>query len=450
MNTGSPVTSGSDGSSPTPWPDIEQIPTGIRARLAAKIAHRLFHRAVRALALRVEYPDGTVLGRDPNDQNAPRMILHRPEDFALRLGAGGLIGFGESYMAGDWSAPDPAATLTVFASSIETLVPAPLRALRHLYVARHPAAERNCEANTRDNIARHYDLSNELFELFLDETLTYSSALFPSTTPPPRWDDLAAAQRAKIERILDHAAVGPGTRLLEIGTGWGELALRAAERGAVVRSVTLSVEQRDAALRRIAAAGLSDRVTIDLLDYRRVQGEFDAVVSVEMIEAVGYEYLDTFFRTIDRVLAPEGRAVLQAITMPHHRMLATRRTYTWVHKYIFPGGFLPSTQLLAEVAVRSTGLVMRERLSMGEHYAHTLRLWRQRFDSHTTQITQLGFDPIFRRMWRLYLAHSEAGFRCGYLDVQQLRFERRGESADGSAEQLPQRRFQCGRTESVP
>ncbi|WP_378733462.1 class I SAM-dependent methyltransferase [Nocardia brasiliensis] len=402
----------------TYWPDVEQVPTGTRAAIAAAVADRLFRHAVRTLPIRVEYPDGTILGRGALD--APRLILHRPGDFTARLGVGGLIGFGESYMAGDWSAPDPAATLAVFAEHIDTVVPAPLRALRRLYVAKHPAAERNSESNSRGNVARHYDLSNNLFELFLDETLTYSSALFPATAPPPRWADLAAAQRAKIDRILDRAGVGPGTRLLEIGTGWGELALRAAARGASVRSVTLSTEQRALALDRIAAAGLSDRVTIDLLDYRRVTGEFDAVVSVEMIEAVGYEYLDTFFETIDRVLAPGGRAVIQAITMPHHRMLATRDTYTWVQKYIFPGGFLPSTRLLADVAARCTELVVREQLSMGEHYAHTLRLWQQRFNARADRVAELGFDPIFRRMWRLYLAHAEAGFRCGYLDVHQI------------------------------
>lgn len=400
------------------WPDVERVPTGTRVAIAAAVADRLFRRAVRTLPIRVEYPDGAVLGAGAAD--APRLILHRPGDFTARLGVGGLIGFGESYMAGDWSAPDPAATLTVFAAHIDRLVPAPLRALRRLYVSKHPVAQSNSESNSRSNIARHYDLSNNLFELFLDETLTYSSALFPATAPPPRWADLAAAQQAKIDRILDRAGVGPGTRLLEIGTGWGELALRAAARGASVRSVTLSIEQRALALHRIAAAGLSERVTIDLLDYRQVSGEFDAVVSVEMIEAVGYEYLETFFETIDQVLAPGGRAVIQAITMPHHRMLTTRSTYTWVQKYIFPGGFLPSTRLLADVAGRRTELVVREQLSMGEHYAHTLRLWQQRFNARADRVAELGFDPIFRRMWRLYLAHAEAGFRCGYLDVHQI------------------------------
>lgn len=287
--------------------------------------------------------------------------------------------------------------------------------MRRLYVAGHPAAERNSEDNTRGNIARHYDLSNDFFGLFLDETMTYSAALF---TDPA--DDLATAQRAKIDRLLDRAGVRSGTRLLEIGTGWGELAVRAAARGARVHTVTLSSEQQAAALARVAAAGLAERVRVDLLDYRRVRGTYDAVVSVEMIEAVGYEYLDTYFATIGRVLAPGGRAAIQAITMPHERMLATRHTYTWIQKYIFPGGFLPSVRAIEESVARGSDLRVREEFSMGPQYARTLRAWRERFEDARAQIGALGFDETFVRMWRLYLAYSEAGFRSGYLDVGQF------------------------------
>ncbi|WP_328396740.1 cyclopropane-fatty-acyl-phospholipid synthase family protein [Nocardia sp. NBC_00416] len=409
------------------WPDVDRVPTGVRASVAAAVAHRLFRRALGRLPLRVEYPDGTALGCSRGDLGAPRLVLHRPDDFAARLGVSGLIGFGEAYMAGDWSAPDPAAALTVLAAHIESLIPAALQTLRGLYVAKHPGAQRNTRDNTRDNIARHYDLSNDFFALFLDETMTYSSALFPATAPPPRWPDLAAAQHRKIDRVLDAARVGPGTRVLEIGTGWGALAIRAAERGARVRSVTLSTEQRELARARIDAAGATDRVRVDLLDYREVDGEYDAVVSVEMIEAVGCEYLDTYFRSIEGLLAPRGRAALQAITMPHRRMLATRDTYTWIQKYIFPGGFLPSTRLIAETVARGTELRVTERFPMGAHYAHTLRLWRERFDEYTDQVDGLGFDPVFRRMWQFYLAYAEAGFRSGYLDVEQFVLTRRDE-----------------------
>ncbi|MFF0542220.1 class I SAM-dependent methyltransferase [Nocardia thailandica] len=392
------------------WPDLA-VPRGTRATVSATVVDLLVRRLTRRLPLAVQYPDGTVLG----PATAPRLILHRPDDFAARVGVAGLIGFGESYMAGDWDASDLVGVLTVFAAHVDELVPRSLARLRRLHVARHPAAHRNSKDNTRANIAWHYDLSNDFFGLFLDETLTYSAALFAGPA-----DDLANAQRAKIDRLLDRAGVGPETRLLEIGTGWGELALRAAARGATVHTVTLSTEQQAAARARVAAAGLADRVRVDLLDYRRVRGTYDAVVSVEMIEAVGYEYLDTYFATIDAVLAPGGRAAIQAITMPHERMLATRDTYTWIQKYIFPGGFLPSVRAIEESVARGTELVVAEQFSMGPHYARTLREWRERFDAAGAEVAALGFDETFTRMWRLYLAYSEAGFRAGYLDVGQF------------------------------
>ena len=403
---------------PARRPQLVAAPRGLRATISADVAATLFRHAAARLPLHVEFADGTTAGSTHPD--APRMFVHRPRDFATRLGTGGLIGFGEAYMAGDWSATDPAATLTVFATHIETLVPRPLQWLRRCHVASPPDSERNTPTNARTNVGRHYDLSNDVFRLFLDETMTYSGALFPTLAPPPRRADLANAQRAKIDRLLDRARVGPETELLEIGTGWGELAVRAATRGARVRSVTLSVEQQSLARERVAAAGVSDRVRFDLRDYREIEGRFDAVISVEMIEAVGHEYLDGFFRTLERLLAPNGRAAIQAITMPHHRMRATRNSYTWIQKYIFPGGFLPSRRLLDEVIARSTELTVHEHFSMGEHYAHTLRLWRERFDAETDAIGALGFDPVFRRMWQVYLAHAEAGFRSGYLDVGQL------------------------------
>lgn len=411
------------------WTALSRVPTGLRAATSARAADALFRRAARSLDVRVEYPDGVLIGADPESTNTyspeilPRMIIRNPDAFARRVGTDGLIGFGESYMAGDWTSPDLAAVLTVFASRMATLIPRPLQRLRALYVRKHPARERNTTANTRSNISRHYDLSNDLFANFLDETMTYSAALFPPDTPPT-WAGLAEAQVRKIDRLLDEAHVGPGTRLLEIGTGWGELCIRAAARGAVVRSVTLSSEQQELARRRVAEAGHSDAVQIDLLDYRAVEGEYDAIVSVEMIEAVGHEYWATYFQVLDTLLAPGGRVALQAITMPHERMLRTVNTYTWVHKYIFPGGFLPSTEAIEELTAAHTTLRVRERLSMGQHYAATLRLWQTRFAARSGEVAELGFDETFRRMWHFYLCYSEAGFRSGYLDVQQITLER--------------------------
>ncbi|GAA3178557.1 hypothetical protein GCM10020255_071240 [Rhodococcus baikonurensis] len=254
------------------WPGVATVPSGLKVRVASPVARALFHKAVARLPLRVQMPNGEFSGGGSPD--SPLMVIHRPDDFAARVGDSGLIGFGESYMAGDWEASDLTAVLEVFASRVATLIPDFLQRLRGLYIPKQPRSERNSTQNTRSNISRHYDLSNEMFELFLDDTMTYSSALFEdlSVGATPSWDVFAAAQHRKIDRLLDGAGVGPGSRVLEIGTGWGELAIRAAQRGATVRSVTLSVEQQELAAKRISAAGLADRVQVDLLDYRQVQG----------------------------------------------------------------------------------------------------------------------------------------------------------------------------------
>ncbi|MFE2327467.1 class I SAM-dependent methyltransferase [Streptomyces sp. NPDC059385] len=410
------------------WPDVARLPRASALRTA--VARRIVEHALSGLPLRIRdvgRSHGAIpspVERDP----VPTLTLHAPAAFHRRIGADGLIGFGESYMAGEWDSDDLVGLLTLLASHVDDLVPAPLRRLRGAWVHRRPARDRNTPDGARDNIRRHYDLSNELFALFLDPTLTYSSAVFDGL--PARPDDLTRAQHRKIDRLLDLAAVGPGTRLLEIGTGWGELAVRAARRGAEVLTVTLSSEQRDLAVRRIDAAGMSDRVTVELRDYRHVEGRFDAVVSVEMIEAVGAEYWPAYFSALRRLLAPGGSAALQAITMPHERMLATARTHTWISKYIFPGGLIPSPEAMARESA-AAGLRITDDTGYGGHYAETLRLWRENFLRESEAVTDLGFDRVFRRMWELYLAYSEAGFRAGYLDVRQYRLVADGPAPGG-------------------
>jgi cyclopropane-fatty-acyl-phospholipid synthase len=402
---------------PDPWPGLRTVPSGPRGAVSGRIARRLFEAVVDRLDVTVH------IGRETLGLGGPAMTVHRPEEFFARLGRDQLIGFGEAYMTEAWDADDLAAFLTVLAADLPRLVPEPLQRLRGLVVRRPPRRDRSSVTNSRANIAHHYDLSNELFSLFLDPTLSYSAALFtPAELGHPTPGELEAAQVRKIERLLDEADVGEGTRLLEIGTGWGELAIRAAERGAVVRTITLSTAQKELAERRIAAAGCSDRVTVELCDYRAVEGRYDAVVSVEMIEAVGWQYWPTYFRTIDRVLVPGGRLALQAITMPHDRMLATQNTYTWINKYIFPGGFLPSLEVLDEVADSNTALRLVDRLAIGTHYAETLRLWDDAFMAAREQVLELGFDETFIRMWHFYLEYSRAGFASGYLDDHQLTF----------------------------
>ena len=407
------------------WPDVDAQP-GRPARAA--IARRLFRAAVGRLPLRVELvATGERWGQ--GDAGAPVLRLVRPDAVFDRLGDSGLIGFGEAYLAGDMDTADSdelVEVMTVLGRHVGELVPPWMARLRRLGIRAQPPSEANTPDGARRNISRHYDLSNDLFASFLDPSMTYSSALFDralgTAAATTTWDELEPAQHRKIDRLLDAAGVGAGTSVLEIGTGWGELARRAAARGAHVRSITLSEEQRDLARRRIADAGLADRAVVELCDYRDVEGTYDAVVSVEMIEAVGAEYWPTYLAKLDAVTAPGGTVALQAITMPHDHMLATVGNYTWIHKYVFPGGMIPSVTAIAD-ALNPTTLRIVDDLSFGPHYAETLRLWRERFEAAAPSGDRFD-DPIFRRMWTFYLAYCEAGFRARHLDVRQLTLRR--------------------------
>ena len=407
------------------WPDIAAEPDG---RLRATVARRIVLGVLNRLELQVVLPNGDTIGGGRIGD--PVMTLARPESFYRRVGAGGLIGFGESYMAGDWDAEDLAGLLTVFANEMATLIPPKLQRLRDVVVQHQPRLHRGTTSATKRNISHHYDLSNELFALFLDPTLSYSSALFEETPganrlpPHATASNLEAAQIRKIERLLDGVGAGPGMRLLEIGTGWGELALRAAKRGATVTTITLSEQQRDLALDRVADAGMADRVDIQLCDYRDVKGHYDAIVSVEMIEAVGAEFWPAYFRMLEEHLLPGGKVGLQAITMPDDRMQASRDTFTWIQKYIFPGGLIPSVQAIERNIAKHTTMTVLDRHGFGLHYAQTLAVWRETFEANAAEVDALGFDATFRRMWSLYMAYSEAGFRSGYLDVYQYIFSK--------------------------
>lgn len=391
------------------WPAMAP-PESAPARSA--VALLLLRDVVRRTGICVRWPDGSLTGRPGPAQ---LQVVDR-EAFLARLGRDGKIGFGEAYMAGDWTSPDLVAVLTPMARQMGTLVPRPLQAIRRVYDARHPDSEEGDRAGARRNIARHYDVSNQLFRLFLDDSLTYSSALFLE----PATESLEQAQARKIERLLDATAVRRGSQVLEIGTGWGELAILAARRGALVTTVTLSIEQAALARERFAAAGVSDRIDLRVQDYRDVSGRYDAVLSVEMVEAVGERWWPTYFSTLDDRLSPGGLVGLQAILMPHDRLLASRRSWTWIHKYIFPGGLLLSERVIDDVLARHTSLRVADRLAFGSSYAETLRRWRERFEAAAGDVAAAGFDATFRRMWAFYLAYCEAGFRSGYLDVEQL------------------------------
>ena len=381
------------------------------APVRTAVASRLLGPVAARAGIRIELPDGRAYGRAGD----PVLVGLDATAFLRRITTSGDVGFGESYMAGEWDSPELVKLLTALASRAETLLPAPVRAVRSWYERVRPRAEENDREGARRNIGAHYDLSNELFAAFLDETMTYSSALFDHPG-----ESLEVAQIRKIDRLLDATGVVPGSRLLEVGTGWGELALRAARRGAVVTTVTASAAQAALTRDRIESAGLSGSVEVRLEDYRDVTGTYDAIVSVEMIEAVGERWWPTYFRALDEHLAAGGRIGLQSILKGHQRLQATRSARTWINTYIFPGGLIPSAAAICGAAAAHTSLQVVDHLYFGDSYAITLQRWRERFNSNAAVVAQLGFDATFQRMWNYYLAYCEAGFRARYIDVAQI------------------------------
>ena len=394
--------------------------------LVADAAERVLLGAasrIRVGRLTIVLPDGQrrVFG-DGASAHRGEIVIH-DRAAMTRLLIDGETGAGEAYMDGQWSSPDLAALLLLAALNRQELSliggwwRMPTQAVR---IAAH-RLRRNTVRQARRNIAQHYDLSNDLYRLFLDESLTYSSAVFASPTQA-----LEEAQRNKYARVADLAGVTePGMRVLEIGSGWGSFAIYlAAERGARVTSITISEEQASLARERVAAAGLSDRVSVELRDYREVQGEFDAIVSIEMLEAVGHEYFPAFFETCDRVLRRGGRIGLQVITYPDARYEDQRRGANWIQKYIFPGGLLPSLAVI-ERATHRTSLLVTGVTDIGPHYAPTLRAWREKFMANLDAVRALGFDERFVRMWEYYLALCEAGFAAGIFQDVQIGFEKR-------------------------
>jgi cyclopropane-fatty-acyl-phospholipid synthase len=381
-------------------------------------------RAARRLPFSIAVPGGGSVGNPGS--GGPVLRLRRPDAFYRRLGAGGLIGFGEAFQAGDWDSDDLPGLLAVFATGVDEIIPPWVQRVRgHSAAPRRPREEEQTIDGARSNARHHYALPDGLFREFLDETMCYSSAIFPVAQDGRVIAEdgaLAEAQRRKIDRLLDLAGVRDGTRVLEIGTGWGELAVRAAQRGALVHAVTNMAEHVEFARDRASRAGVTSHVRVDQLDYRELaaDGGYDAIISVEMIEAVGRPYWPAYFRALESLLAPQGRIGLQSMTMRHDRMMRTSATYTWIDKYIFPGGLIPSMEGIEQAMARHTSLRVLDRSSFGEHYRATLALWRARFNRNWPAVAKLGFDETFRRTWELYLAFSEAGFAAGYLDVHQF------------------------------
>lgn len=394
-------------------------------RVARGIARRLAFRALAAIEggeVLLRYPDGR--GRRFGDGNGPSRVveLRRPEAFWQKLAVKTRVGFGESYVDGDWDCDDLVGLFSLLGRNLESAADHPgLRRLYRLQELRPQRRERQTMEVARDSILAHYDLGNDLFELMLDPTMTYSCAYWerPGMT-------LEEAQRAKLRHIAGKLVLGPGDHVLEIGCGWGGFALVAArEYGCRVTGLTLSPSQAAFARERVAAAGLEDRVVILEQDYRLIRGHFTKIVSIEMLEAIGLAEYRNYFSAVDRLLAPDGLACVQTIGVPDHRFERYRRRPDWIQQTIFPGSLLPSLGAIAG-AVATTRLLIQDVEEIGIGYARTLREWRENVCRNVARLGALGYDERFLRLWDFYLAYCEAGFAIRSLRDMQIVLTRAG------------------------
>jgi cyclopropane-fatty-acyl-phospholipid synthase len=399
-----------DGQSPA-----EVLPGGRRMRRRGVVVRSILRRLLACLhsgRLTIVTPSGERIDHQAAAQGPEAVLILHSWRALRRIIFGGDVGFAEAYIAGEWSSPNLTSLIAMagenwdyFERAILRWVPLrPLHRLRHLLKA-------NSKSGSRRNIAFHYDLGNDFYRLWLDRSMTYSSAIYEN--PEQSLED---AQQAKQQRILELLTLNGGERVLEIGCGWGSLAAGLARHGARVTAVTLSAQQLAGAQAFIAAESSADRVELRLQDYREVEGSFDRIVSIEMLEAVGEEYWPAYFTTLRARLRAGGKAVLQVITIREDGFERYRKSTDFIQRYIFPGGLLPSKAVIAEQAVRA-GFSLTSVASFGDSYAITLVEWRRRFLSAWPEIEQLGFGPSFRRLWEYYLSYCEAGFRIGAIDV---------------------------------
>lgn len=395
-----------------------------RGRSVAGIARRLVFARLEALS------QGSLVLREGAEtirfgSSGPQVEVQvRDPAFYAELAFGGSVGAGESYMLGHWSASDLTAVMRLLLRNRRAMdameggfsrLTGPLRVAAHWL-------HRNTRAGSRRNISAHYDIGNDFYKLFLDDTMMYSCALFERERMT-----LAEAQVAKLDAICRKLALGPQNHVLEIGTGWGGFALHAASRyGCRVTTTTISPSQHALATERIRAAGLSDRVTVLLEDYRDLDGRYDKLVSIEMIEAVGHQYYGEFFRRCDALLKPGGRALIQAITIADQHYERARGEVDFIKRYIFPGCCIPSVTALAQAMTASSTLRIENLEDIGPHYATTLRLWRENLFASLDRVRALGLPASFIRMWEFYLAYCEAGFAERALGDVQLRLIREG------------------------
>lgn len=395
--------------------------------LLEKMSRALIERYLSKLTqgrLELTDPEGRkIFYGSPEGPVTARMRVRRHRFFWRLLKDSG-IGLGEGYMARDWESDDPTAVLRLFVDNKPAVSAKPsfLRGFADILNRWRHLGRKNTLQGSRKNIGDHYDLSNDFFRTFLDDHMLYSSAVYWDPA-----DSLLAAQQNKLQKMIEKAGIRSSHHVLEIGCGWGGFAIKAArETGCRVTGITLSQEQLREASARVKSLGMEDRIEFLLCDYRQMKGAFDRIISIEMLEAVGHEYLGSFFEACDRLLKPDGVAVIQTITIPDQRYESYRRGCDWIQKHIFPGGHLPSLEVLCRTMTRSSQFFIEDLENIGPHYAQTLREWRERFLAAAPRLEELGFDETFRRKWEYYLSYCEAGFAGRYLNNIQIVLTRAG------------------------
>lgn len=340
--------------------------------------------------------------------------------FYTDIVTGGSIGAAEAYMTGDWTTPDLTMLMRVMVRNMSILdqMEGGLAALSRPFLKWFHRLNENTEKGSRRNIAAHYDLGNEFFQLFLDPSMMYSSGIFPSKEAT-----MTEASETKLRRICEKLQLKPEDKVVEIGTGWGGFAIFAAYNyGCHVTTTTISEQQYLLAKERVEAAGLQDKVTLLMEDYRNLQGEYDKLVSIEMIEAVGWEYYDTFFATCSKLLKPTGTMLIQAITIEDQRYERAKRDVDFIKKYIFPGSCIPSINALSSAAMNASDLRMVHLDDFAQHYAMTLKAWADKLKENIEQARAQGYSEDFLRMWFFYLSYCEGGFAERAIGVSHMVF----------------------------
>ena len=359
------------------------------------------------------------------DTTGPHGEVHvHDTDLYRRILTGGSIAAGETFIEGLWSSPDLSAVTRAFSANMAMLeaMSDKQNMLARLALKLSHWARRNTSSRSRENISAHYDLGNDFFSLFLDPSMMYSSAVYP--TPD---SDLTTASQHKLRLICEDLELKPEDHLVEIGTGWGGMAIFAAKHfGCRVTTTTISREQYDYTVAAVAKKGLQDQITVLFDDYRDLQGRFDKLVSIEMIEAVGHQFYDTYFSTLSRLLTPHGKAVIQAITMTDQRYEQARDSVDFIKRYIFPGGCLPSLTVINDALSRVTDMQMSHLRDITRDYADTLSEWHERFLDKLDVVREMGFDDRFIRMWRYYLSYCEGGFRERIIGTYQITMTKPG------------------------